>query len=381
MEVSMKKLIVFLVVVLTAFSMFSINIVKDGKNVEESKTFEGPYMFFGDKLDFKGKAADIFGFAGIMNVSGDIGSDFIGFGKSLNLSGNIGHNVIAGGTAIQVDKTIGGTVFLAAESLNFGKDSVINGALFMGAGDINLNGKVNGDIYAGSRRLNIYGEVNGNIIAYSGKIVISENGKINGNIEYHSEYEMSKSDIAKVTGKVKFVKEKNKFFNEHGNKEKMKKTMNAIAMGIRLLFMINFLIVGLLLLLFPGMKKLEEERTRKNFWYDSLFGLIPLFIYPTSLLFMLLFVITIPAMFAFLFAIIPLVMVTQIIGVTMIGQFLFGIFKWNKPNRFLYFLFGFAFFLVLGSIPFIGFLIGLLAASLGCGFFIEMLFRKKLGEN
>jgi cytoskeletal protein CcmA (bactofilin family) len=379
----MKRIFILMMLLFTALNIFSIQVVTNGKNKDESKSFNEPYMFFGNRLNFNGSATDLFGFADSMNIKGDIGSDFIGFAKNITLSGNVGHNLLAGAGLINIEKNIDGTVFLAGKTVDIGKDSVIKGALFIGAGTANISGTVNGDVYVGASRFNLNGVINGNVKIYSGKINISDNGKIKGNVEYHTEYEMSKDQLSKIEGKVQFVKENfrhsghdGKFFNEI----KMKQVLTGLKVGFIIFTLLSFLIAGLLMLLFPGTKRLEEERSMKNFWFNSLFGLIPLFIYPTFLVFLFLFVVTIPVFFVLLLAILPILMVMQILGVTMLGQFLFKLFKWNSRNRFLFFLFGSVFFALFAFIPFLNFLMGLFTASLGSGFVLEMLFRKKLGD-
>jgi hypothetical protein len=388
MEVFMKRILFLcLSLILISSSLFSTQVIYKN-NVVEDKNFTDPYIFFGDNLDFKGKSDDLFAFGKNINFSGESAHSFFSMGENITSSAKIGHNLMLVGGKIYVSNEVNGTTFIAGGTAYIQKDAVFNGTVFLGAGEINVLGKINGDLFAGSGRVLIDGIVNGNVKVCSGKLSIGENGKINGNIEYYSEWEMSKLEKSKITGTAKFTKlsemKNGRNSDEANNLYKMQKMFNkdnfknAMA-GIRIFFLIitliSFLVGGLLILLFPSMSKLEEERTKKNFWMYSLWGLIPFFIYVGALLFSL---ILFPIFFVLLLAIIPVMFITQILGATLLGQFFFNVFKIQKTNRFLYFLMGFAFFVIISFIPGLNVISGLLFICAGLGLILEILFRKKI---
>ena len=68
------------------------------------------------------------------------------------------------------------------------------------------------------------------------------------------------------------------------------------------------------------------------------------------------FGITIPLAIIIILAGVPLILTTKVLGVTMLGQYLFKKFKWNNSKRFVYFLFGLIFYAVLNFIPVIAFI-------------------------
>ncbi len=356
-------------------------IIKNNKaTLVETGFYDNDYIFYGSELSFKGKADDLYFFGEKLNFTGDTKSSLTAMGNYININGKTGNNIVIGARIIDINGKINGTCFLFGEIITIDKDTIINGTIFSMAREVIIKGKINGNIYAGTGILIINGEINGNVKASTGVINFQDNGKINGNFFYESEKDISTIDKSKITGTTNFTK-----WNKKGHFNPLcKKESKSIGIFIKTIFiifiLISFIIGGLLLLLFPVMKKIEEERNLKQFWFTSLWGLIPFLIYPVVIIILFALVITLPVSIMLFMLSIPIIFITTILGISLFGQYLMNTtFKWNVQNRFLFFLFGLIFFSILMLIPILNMLGMMFFSSLGWGLIIEGLFKRKLG--
>ncbi|OHD09606.1 MAG: hypothetical protein A2086_14255 [Spirochaetes bacterium GWD1_27_9] len=368
-----KRIFIFTILALIfSFSLFGTEVKVGKQEIIEDKNFETDYIFVGEGLKFSGSADDIYFVGKNFIFNGKIRSGIVAVGQDLEINQNIPNDLVAIGKNIEIRGTVNGSIFIAGDSVNIDKESVIDGDLFVASSNFRINGKVNGNIYCASENLTISNEVNGNLKLTVGKLYISDNGKINGDLDYRSRSKISELEQSKVNGKTQFT--------EHYRGPKpppFKKVFFFIMLGFTFLWILSFLIGGALLLVFPSLNILEEQKTRKEFWFTSLWGLIPFFIYPVVVIILLFAGITFPLGIILLLSGFPILFVTQVIGVTLFGQFLFDVFKWNFSKRFLHFLFGFIFFAILTFIPFISSISTIFFSSLGWGLIISKLFNKK----
>jgi cytoskeletal protein CcmA (bactofilin family) len=399
-------LILIAILVVAVNSIFSTQ-MKTGADIKDNKIYEDDYLFKGKNLDFSGKADDIYFIGEALKFNGETKSNINAVGDKIIINGKIGNNIhagarlveisnnvksnayIVGGTIIlQKGSSIDGTLFTLSKDLIIKNDAVINSGIFSSSGNVTISGTVNGDlkIYAGT--LTIDGIINGNIKTEVGKIVFTNNSKLNGNLTYTAEYMLTDFDKSKIAGSVEFIKDD---FNRHENfnhhffiphhknfEKKFKSDFLKAMIFIKIFTLIGFIIAGLLILLFPVTKKFEKTSENNNFWYTMLWGLIPFFIYPVVIIFLIALVVTIPLGITLIMLGLPLLLILQIIGVVLFGQYLFNIFKWNITNRYFYFLFGLIFFVIISIIPLINFLGLIFFTSLGWGQIIQVLFNKKL---
>lgn len=371
-------LTVFIMVFFSVLNLFSIQLKHSDNAIIENASFDEDYIFTGKELTFTGLADDMF-FAGENLIfSGKTSSSMFGIGDKIILNGDIGNNLYSAGTSIDINGIIDDTVFMAGETITINKNSKINGTVFAAGRNIKILGEINGNLIIGAGNITIDGKINGDVKAFAGNIHIKENGIISGDFDYKSDTKISNNEESKITGEITFKELK------HPRKEEFKNFKESFKIAAFVLFklflLLSFITGALLILLFPITKKLETERSTKNFWFSCLWGLIPLLIYPVIIILLIGFVITIPLAAILALAGLPILFLTKIFGITMFGQFLFKAFKWNNNRRFLYFLFGLIFYSITYLIPGLGFLSMIFFSSLGWGFLLEQLFNKKLSD-
>lgn len=370
---------IFIVFFLISFVLFQINpaiikITDENESVIQNEIITDDYLFAGDILTFTGKADDLY-FAGeTLLFTGETSSSVVAFGNNIDINGNVGNNLIIAAKTVKINGTINGTVFIGAMDVIISKSAKINGDIFLGCSSANIDGRINGKLKVGAKNLTISNTVTGKVTAGVKNIKLIGNGKISGDLNLYSSKGLSIDEEKKVGGTISYNKIKDKHF---GTKMKPQKAFKGIKIFFKIAMFLSFLIGGLLVLLFPSMKTLENDRSVKGFWFTGLWGLIPFFIYPVAI--GVLFILGLTAFLGIILAaaVLPILFITKLIGVTMLGQYLFGLFKWNKKKRHLFFLIGCTAYVILSIIPFINVLAFIFLSSLGWGFILEKLFDKK----
>ncbi len=369
-----KKLLLILgIMLLFAVNLSAIELNYDDKNVVETALYDEDYIFFGETLDFQGEARDLYLFGNTINFSGKSKMALFAFGQHIKMVGSSENGIKSIGQNVKVEGNIKGTSFIVAEEVMIDPKGQIDGDTFIGARIIDIKGKIKGDLFAGAAEISIQNEILGDVNVYAGELTIPENGKIVGNLIYHSDKEITAKEASRVSGEITFEKEDDDFFGHNFSEEDF-----CIPLWVSMLLKLAFIIFGLLVLLFPATAFLEKHYTHKELLANSLWGLIPIFIYPTAILISIVLLITFPVAISLIFGFIPLVMVTKVIGITIIGSFLVNSLNLNISNRFLFFLAGAVLYSLLSLIPYFGFILMMFVTSVGCGLILLSLFKKSI---
>lgn len=362
---------------------------------EISKSKEGPVtsngtnetedqILVGDSCTFTGKAGDVIMFGRLVNMEGTVSFSSILLGETINIKENIENDLYAGGTNVNISGKIGDNAYLAGESLTISSESLINGTVIAAGKELTIYGEVFGDIYATVGFLTIDGTVHGNVFAGAAQITITERGNIKGDLIYNAEKKLNDKESGRIDGTVTF-KEDGVFGCETKNCRRGPRPgtppmpKRGFRLVIKLAGLFSLVISGLLILLFPAFGKVfKEQRTPTRFGQSILWGLIPLLIYPVAAAILM---INIPLGISMLLIMVPLAGFTTILGLTLLGQFLFRAFKWKNTNRHLHFLFGCAVFTPVLMIPVLSNLVLFTLSALGWGVLLEILFNTKFGKG
>ncbi len=377
-------IILFLFSLMSLISLGAIDIKCSEDAFTETSMELTDYLFAGEELLFTGKADNLYFFGRKLTFQGEVESGLTAFGDRVILDGIVKNDTHIGATTIDILGDVEGTLFLGGKDIVIAPNSTIRGDLLAGAAMITINGVVDGDVYIGAGKVMINGIITGNLLTKTGKIIFGENGRIEGDLEYSSDWKLSEDDMASVSGTIEFTEfkewDKNKFFTDTEFEENIK----WIGPIVRIIIILSFLITGVLLLVFPVSKILEKERTERRFIFTALWGLIPFFVYPVLIalgfLLGLLFGITVPIALGLLLAGLPFLVFTQVLGITLFGQFLFRLFKWKKNSRHLFFLFGLAFAIIISFIPILSILGFIFFSAAGWGRLLESIFKVEFGK-
>jgi hypothetical protein len=362
---------------MAASAMVIHNYCKDKEECirTESGIFNEDYLFLGPELNFSGEAEDLVFLGKRLTFTGKTKLGLISLCRNLIYSGTSGNGIIAGGMDIVINGRIANNSYIGCKSFTMSDIAVADGNLFIGCAKLLIDGKINGDLYTGAGEIVINNEIHGNVTAYAGRIIIGKNGKINGNLTYAAKEKLSAGELAKVTGIVK-IDENHKWGKGWDSFSKFKKSSIGFLIGLGLF--LSYLIIGSLLLFVPVFRKLDVPQSDKTFWKSSLWGLIPVLMYPAVIVLCFALVITIPLAIMLMLACVPLFFVANIIGTTLAGKYLIAKLKWNVVKRHYQFLIGTVAVAIVLMIPFVNFLAFIFIFALGWSVYLSFLFNKDL---
>ncbi|MCP4294356.1 MAG: hypothetical protein GY786_01980 [Proteobacteria bacterium] len=364
----LKRIITLFLALFAVASVSALELKIDDEILVESKQYNEDYMFSGSKLVFNGEANDLYAFVEEkVDFKGRTKLAIFAAGEEIEVAGVVGNGVKGAGQFITLNGEINGTSFLAGEHITFTGDSTTNGTSFVAAQSIQVRGPIMGDFYGAAGDVSIQNEISGDVHIYTGQLNITEQGKINGDLIYHSDHEISEEEAARVAGSITYNIDEENFFTEDDFDGWP---------WFPLIFKLSFAIIGFLILLFPVTKTLEKPLTEKSLLSYSLWGLIPIFIYPTMIVFSIVLVITIPLGIALLLGLMPLLFVTKIIGITLIGGLISRRLNLTSNSRYFFFLIGIVLYSILSFIPYIGALLMILVIATGCGTLLSSLIQK-----
>lgn len=372
----LRFVLLTLAVLISSTAFGSVELSVGNRDWTETRTVDSDYLFAGETLDFKGRTRDLFFFCRTLIFSGETALAVNGFARDLRIAGVVSNGIRAAGRELDIDGTVNGTSFLAGESVTLGTQSRISGDTFIGARKINLLGKHDGNLRAGAAEIVIQNKIEGDVTVYAGQLRIPEQGEIKGNLTYHSDQAISPEEAARVTGTIRFEEKKEGFFGKP-----IKDRMMESSIWFSLLFRISFLVFGLLLLIFPMNRVLDRKFTGNEILSHSLWGLIPIFVYPSAFVVSLLLVITIPVAVCLLLSFLPVLFVTKTVGLTLIGGYLTNRFQFGFSNRYLFFLMAAIPYSLLSLIPFFGALLLIFVTSIGAGLIVFRLFNRQTTDE
>lgn len=371
----MKKTFIFLLSLLFACSLNlgAIELrIEEEKELTETGQFDDDYFFAGKRIDFKGAARDLFLFAEEVSFSGNSSLALFAFAEFVNTAGNVGNGIKSAARVVNISSTVRGTSFLAGEQVNWEPGSKTVGDTFIGARKARIQGKITGDLYIGAADVSIENVIHGNVKMHAGQLTIPEGGKIVGDLYYSTDNRLSPEEASRVTGEIRFEQTEGGPFHDSINSDDFSGSF-----WFSIFFKISYAVFGFLILLFPVAKVLEKKLNRSEILSYGLWGLIPIFMYPTILVISAVLVITLPLAIAMLLGFLPLIFISKAIGITVIGGFLANALNLRSTSRFLYFLIGIVLYSLLSFIPIFGGLLLVFVSSIGCGILLSLLIGRK----
>jgi hypothetical protein len=342
----------------------------------ESGIFNEDYLFLGNELTFSGQAEDLLFLGKRLTFNGKTTLGLIALCEKLIFSGSAGNGIIAGGKDIIINGAITSNSYVGCKSFILNKDAKIDGNLFIGTGKITLDGALKGNLYTGAGEVVINSEIQGDVTAYAGRIVFGPHGKIAGNLTYSTKEKLRDEDLAKIAGSVTL----DESFNRDKDWDSFVSFLKSIGPLIAIGMFLSFVIVGSALLFLPVFKKLDAPQSAKTFFKTSLWGLIPVLMYPALVVLSIILIIPIPFAIVLMLAFIPLFFIAFIIGNTLVGKFIVTQFKWHIQKRHYQFLIGSLAGVILTAIPVINCLSFLFVSALGWGVYISFLFDKNIAS-
>ncbi len=358
----------FLILVLTAFlAIFTPAVASDyraGQSVTVSMGDTLP-----DDLYAGARSVYIDGivigdvYAGAQNVriskDGRVGDDVLAGCEEVQVYGPVGGNVIGFAGRIFIESEVMGDVLAYGGEVYLGKNALVHGNIYVGAGKIEIDGaRIMGDLTGGAGRASLNGMVEGKVDLGLGTVSFGENYLAKGGTKLVLQEETTIDEIEYAPADLELsFAEKSYFF-----------TSMFFIWGV-----VSLLITGIL---FVAVFK-ETARDMISFAQNNIFkasgmGFVFLIVIPVAVVILVVLIFTIPValiggtLYLILFYLAHIVS-ALILGDLMLRQIDSG---FRNGRLFIPLIVGIIFVVFLPEIPYIGWLIDIAFVSLGLGTFI-----------
>ncbi len=299
----------------------------------------------------------------------------------LLLPSNVQAVKMLSGDQVRVDSPIEDDVFAAGGEININApvDSVV-----IAGGNISINAPVNGDVFVAGGQVSVNSDVKGKIVAAGGNIDIKGNARnvvmAGGNVSIHSTAVISRDAViaggsvnnAGRIGRNLTVRAEN--FQNTGSagnvdfkKSEFSQSLRRAIAVFQILITIGFLILGIIFIrLLPAQFFKVEEEIRKSTLLKTLVGFVLIIVSVVVIFLIAITVIGIPvAAVMGMFFIIALMLSTLFVSFTL-GKKILDLLKLHADNIWIFVL-GFIILNLLLRIPYVGWIIQVIAVSLGFG--------------
>jgi len=380
LEYRMKNMFYLCIILfLYSSSLNSAVVIKNYAEEKESSIkndnleYDDDYIFLGNELNFSGKSEDLIFLGKRLTFDGATKLGLTAAGEHVLINGTTGNGIMALAVNTVVNGPVKGNNYFAGKSIDISDKSTIDGYVFMAGAVLTIDGTVNGNVYAAAGKFVINGTVNGDVKVYGGRITFGDKAHISGNLTYGSKEAIDEKDKSKIAGTVTHDKD----FSCEMDNSAFDKTMRSVGAFFKIVLFVSIALLGLLILLFPSFRYLDNKQTSQEFWNTFVWGIIPLLMYPAIIILCFVLIFSIPLGVILIFGLLPLLFFTYVTGATLIGKQLIYLFKWNIVKRHYQFLIGVAALCIVSMIPILNFLCFLFVTACGLGVFVKFIFDKK----
>lgn len=318
---------------------------------------------------------DLYVAANTIDIQGTINGNLIAVGTTITVSGLVTRDVNLGGSTISIPGEVQGSARIAgaqvtitgkiagdlvtsastvtlAKEASVGRDVLAAGATTTFAGSIARNVQVAGSNVVFS------GPVGGNVTAYATTLNLDSGAAIQGNLDYTSNQSVTTAADATVGGST------HHFYPSNGP------TFQSFVIGWLQTLVGFFLLGALVIFLAPRFNARAVEAYRLAPWSRLGIGLATLIVVPVVAIAAFVFGLIVGGWWLSLF-LMGAYMLTLAVGFTIVGEdigrFVLDRLGQPKAHAIVALLTGLAILLVLTSIPWIGWLFGLIAVVYGTG--------------
>lgn len=369
----MKKFFASIAVFVAAFFVFSVGSVsakvltsQNGEVVVAKDEIINDDLFVGAQtVQIDGTVnGDVFIGAQTTKITGVINGNLHVGANTIDLSGTVRGNVYAGAQSIFVSgSSIGGSLLIGAGTINVDKDSQIGGSIIAGAGVLSIDSQIKRSVYAGTENLTIGADalIGKDLYYASGDknhTNISNKAKVTGSV-YKSEV-----DTMKANAKVEAAK------------KNVPQALNAAKVFTTLISLVGALVVGFLYMKFFNKSFVDASETvSRSFWKSLGIGFLVTIAFIPGIIVLLMTIIGIPVAGLSILIMLLYTYLAKIVVGSALGKWVSAKFNW-RTSEYGVFALGLLVIYVLKSIPFLGFLTGLVVLWSGLGALTLQIFSK-----
>ena len=317
---------------------------------------------------------DVNASGGRIRIDADVANDVGALGGIVSVGGRVGDDVRVGGGRVDVDALIGGDLVAGAYSVAVRPGAAVAGNALITGTEVSLAGRVAGDVTMTADSARIGGDIGGDLDVDAGELAILSGARVAGDLIYRGA-EASIAPDAVIGGDIV------RHLRDSGMLEDSS-VVALISESIGVGWLIGLVAAGALLLVaFPESLGGAIRNIQEAAWRSFSYGLLILLAAPVAIFLCVVVVIGIPLAFALGAAYAAALFVAYLTAAFWIGDHGLRLVGRVDPRhrgwRILSLLGALVALSVLGWIPLVGWLVTLLALSLGLGGWALQMFEAR----
>jgi hypothetical protein len=326
----------------------------------------GPNEVINDDLYVAANTVDIQGtingnliaVGGTITVSGLVTRDVNASGANISIPGEIQGSARLAGGQVTVSGKITGDLVVAASTVSLAQEASVGRDVMAAAGTATFAGSITRNVQVAGRDVVFSGPVGGNVTAWDTTLKLESGAAIQGNLDYTSNQDVSIAGGAVVAGST------------HRTVPSNGPTIASYLIGWLQTLVGFFLLGALVIFLVPRFNIRAVEAYRMAPWSRLGVGLAVLLVVPVIALMAFVLGLIVGGWWLALF-LIGGYMLTLAVGYALVGEMIgrFTLERLGQPNvhALVALLAGLIILLVASSIPWVGWLVGLIALIYGVG--------------
>lgn len=326
-----------------------------------------PRFVSGVSKSFTDVAGDLFYWGQTATLDGPIRYSALLGGSSVIVTPGtrVGGNLVAFAAQVGIDGEIVQNAYIWAGSARIGRDAIIHGNVLCFCGSLQIEGTVRGKVQGGGGNTSITGDV-GSVSVEAGILTVGPEAIIRGDLEYEANDEADIAEGATIMGEVRRTIEEK---DPDEESEDGSSGISAWSIGWRVWSYLSRLLIGVTALLVGGrIARLPAEHLRATPAVGLGFGFVVAVVTPVASVIAIVLIVSLPlgviglVLFGLALALSSLV-TAQFLGDWLLRRVRGG----RPPSEYLALAVGLLLLTLVGSIPYVGFLIQLTALLLGLG--------------
>jgi hypothetical protein len=316
---------------------------------------------------------DLIAAGGNVDVDAPVSGDAVLAGGNLRVSAAIGQDVYAAGGRLVVDAPVGGNVRIGGGQVEFGPKGAVAGNITVGGGQVSLRSAVKGSVRVGGGRVLIDAPIDGDVESAAGHLTLGPNARIGGALRYRSGEALERDPAAQVVGAIEALPLPGRGASAPAVRERgFAEHLGAGWGGPGWLWTLGLMAIAAVLVgALPVTSRRVADGWRTRPAWSLLLGFIALVCIPAAALILLISIVGIPLALLVLLLYPALLLVGYVASAVALGQW--ALVRWkveaaDRTNwRIASAMAAVLVLALLGSVPFVGGFVALLAMLAGIG--------------
>ena len=317
---------------------------------------------------------DLYAAGGSVIVEQSVAGDASLAGGAVTVRAPVGDDLRAAGGDIKIESTVGGELYASGGNITLSNAAAVADAVTLYGGNVNIEGKINGPLKVYAQKVVLNGEVARDVEINAEEIELGPRAKLGAALRYPSNAQFKTAEGVVIGGAVTRGEAMNGRPETHRDREwhgKMMATGPSWA-GMVASFIALLATSALFLLVFTGFSLRAAQRMRATPWPALAAGLAVLLGTPALAILLCITLIGIPLGIALMMLFPLMLLMGWIVGVFCLGQRVQRAIQKEAPSTAGSAMIGFfaltlLLVLLLGSVPFIGFVVLVAIMLMGTG--------------